>query len=39
MDGRGGRFSIRLRKCYVSFVYDGRMLARSWMKSVMQAER
>ena len=32
MDGRGGSFSIRLRKCFVSFVYDGWMLARSWMK-------
>ena len=34
LGGRGGSFSIRLRKCYVSLTCDGRLLARDWMKWV-----
>ena len=33
--GKVDSFSIRLRKCFVSLMYDGRLLARSWMKLVM----
>ena len=32
LGGRGGNFSMRLRKCFVSLMCDGRLLARSWMK-------
>ena len=34
LGGRGGSFSMRLRKCFVSFMFDGRLLARGWMKWV-----
>ena len=37
--GRGERFSMRLRKCFVSLMYDRRLLAMGWMKWVTQAER
>lgn len=33
--GRGGGFSIRLRKCFVSLMCDGRLLGRGWIKSVI----
>ena len=39
LGGRGGSFSTRLKKCFVSLACDGRLLTRSWMKWVMQAER
>ena len=39
LDGKGGSFSIRLRKCFASLMRDGRLLARDWLKWVMQAER
>ena len=39
LDGRGERFSIRLRKSFVSLMCGGRLLARGWIKYVMQAER
>ena len=39
LDGRVGSFSIRLRKCFVSLMCDGGLLARGWMKWVMYAER
>ena len=29
--GSGGRFSMRLRKCFVSLMCDGRLLAKGWM--------
>ena len=32
---RGGSFSMWLRKCFVSLICDGRLLAGGWMKSVM----
>ena len=32
LSGRGGSFLIRLRKCFVSLICDGRLLARGWMK-------
>ena len=35
----GGSFSTRLKKCFVFLTCDGRLLTRSWMKWVMQAER
>ena len=28
LDGKGGSFSIRLRKCFASLMRDGRLLAR-----------
>ena len=34
LTGRGGSYSMRLRKCFVSFTCDGRLLARGWMKWV-----
>ena len=34
LDGIGGSFSMRLRKCFVSLTCDRRLLARSWMKWV-----
>ena len=34
LGGRGGSFPMRLRKCFVSLTYDGRLLARGWMKWV-----
>ena len=33
--GKADSLSIRFRKCFVSLMYDGRFLARSWMKWVM----
>ena len=39
LGGRGGSFSMRLRKCFVSLTCDERLLARDWMKKVAQAER
>ena len=33
--GRGGSFSIRLRKCFVSLMCDGRILAGGWIKWVI----
>ena len=39
LGGRGGSFSLRLRKCFVSLTCDGRLLARGWMKWVTWAER
>ena len=30
--GRGGGFSIRLRKCFVSLMCGGRVLEKGWMK-------
>ena len=39
LDGRGERFSIRLRKSFVSLICGGRLLARGWIKYVMQADR
>ena len=39
LGGRGGSFSMRLRKGFVSLTCDGRLLARSWMKWVTYAER
>ena len=33
MRGRDGNFSMRLRKCFVSLMCDGRLL--DWMKWVM----
>ena len=33
MRGRDGSFSMRLRKCFVSLMCDGRLL--DWMKWVM----
>ena len=35
----GGRFSIRLKKFFVPLMCDGRLLARDWVKLVMEAER
>ena len=35
LNGRGGSFSMRLSKCFVSLTCDGRLLARAWMKWVM----
>ena len=35
LNERGGRFSKRLRKCFVSLICDGRLLARGWIKWVM----
>ena len=35
LDGKDGSFSIRFRKCFVSLIWDGGLLARSWMKWVM----
>ena len=35
LGGRSGSFSIRLRKCFVSLMYDRRLLARGWMKWMM----
>ena len=32
--GRGVSFSMRLRKCFVSLMCVGRLLARGWMKWV-----
>ena len=32
--GRGGSFSVRLRKCFVSLMCDGRLLARGWIRWV-----
>ena len=32
LGGRGGSFSMRLGKCFVSLMCDGRLLARDWMK-------
>ena len=34
---RGGSSLIRLRKCFVSLMCDGRLLARGWVKWVMYA--
>ena len=39
LGGRGGSFSIRLKKFFVSLMCDGRLLARDWVKLVMEAER
>ena len=39
LDGKGGSFSKRLRKCFVSLICDGRLLDRGWIKWMMQAER
>ena len=39
LGGRGGSFSVRLRMFFVSLMCNGRLLARGWMKWVMQAER
>ena len=33
--GKADSLSIRFRKCFVSLMYDGRFLDRSWMKWVM----
>ena len=33
--GRGGSFSIRLGKCFVSLMCDGRILAGGWIKRVI----
>ena len=35
LDGRGGSCSMSLRKCFISLMCDGRLLARGWMKWVM----
>ena len=35
LGGRGGSFSVSLRRCFVSLTCDGRLLARGWMKWVM----
>ena len=35
LDGRGGSFSIRLRKFFLSLMCDGTLLARGWMKWLM----
>ena len=32
LGGKGESFSMRLRKCFVSLMCDGRLLARGWMK-------
>ena len=32
LNGRGGGFSMRLRKFFVSLTCDGRLIARGWMK-------
>ena len=34
LGGRGGSFPMRLRKCFVSLMSDGRLLARGWIKWV-----
>ena len=34
LGGRGWSFSMRLRKCFVSLMCDGKLLARGWMKWV-----
>ena len=34
LGGRGGTFSMRLRKRFVSLTCDTRLLARGWMRSV-----
>ena len=34
LGGRGWGFSMKLRKCFVSLMCDGRLLARGWMKCV-----
>ena len=39
LNRRGGSFSIRLRKYFVSLMCDERLLASSWMKWVMQTRR
>ena len=35
LDGRGGSFSIRLKKCFVSLLCGERLLATDLMKWVM----
>ena len=35
LGGRGGSCSMRLRKCFLSLMCDGRLLAGGWMKWVM----
>ena len=35
LGGSGGSFSLRLRKCFVPLMYDGRLLPRSWMEWVI----
>ena len=32
LGGRVGSFSMRLGKCFVSLMCDGKLLARGWMK-------
>ena len=34
LDGKDGSFPIRFRKCFVSLMWDGKFLARGWMKWV-----
>ena len=34
LGGRGGSFSMRLRKCFVCLTCGERLLARGWMKWV-----
>ena len=34
LGGRGGSFSMRLRKSFVSLTCHGRLLARGWMRWV-----
>ena len=35
LGARGGSCSMRLRKCFVSLMCDGKLLAKGWMKWVM----
>ena len=35
LGGRGRSSLLRLRKCFVFLICDGRLLARGWMKGVM----
>ena len=35
LGARGGSCSMKLRKCFVSLMCDGKLLAKGWMKWVM----
>ena len=35
LSGRGGSFSVRLKKCFVSLKCEGRLLPRGWTKWLM----
>ena len=35
LGGSGGSLSMMLRKCFVTLMYDGRLLPRNWMEWVI----